>query len=57
MEQEDRKDGRFENGTEGVIGALIEVHRALTRASRLPKTVLVAFVCKIGPQSSPPSVG
>jgi GxxExxY protein len=29
MEQEDRKVGRFEDGTQGVIGALIEVHRAL----------------------------
>ncbi len=29
MEQEDRKVGRFEDGTEGVIGALIEVHRTL----------------------------
>jgi GxxExxY protein len=29
MEQEGRKDGRFEDGTEAVIGALIEVHRAL----------------------------
>jgi GxxExxY protein len=27
--QEGRKGGRFEDGTEGVIGALIEVHRAL----------------------------
>ena len=27
MEQEDRKIGRFEDGTEQVIGALIEVHR------------------------------
>jgi GxxExxY protein len=29
MEQEDRKVGRFEDGTEQVIGALIEVHRTL----------------------------
>ena len=29
MGQEDRKDGRFEDGTEAVIVALIEVHRAL----------------------------
>jgi len=29
MEQEGRKDGRFEDGTQSVIGALIEVHRAL----------------------------
>jgi hypothetical protein len=29
MEQEGRKGGRFEDGTESVIGALIEVHRAL----------------------------
>jgi GxxExxY protein len=29
MEQEERKDGRFEDGTQAVIGALIEVHRAL----------------------------
>jgi GxxExxY protein len=29
MEQEGRKGGRFEDGTEGVIGALIEVHRCL----------------------------
>ena len=29
MAQEDRKIGRFEDGTEEVIGALIEVHRHL----------------------------
>ncbi len=29
MEQEGRKIGRFDDGTEAVIGALIEVHRAL----------------------------
>ncbi len=29
MEQEGRKVGRFEDGTEQVIGALIEVHRTL----------------------------
>ncbi len=29
VEQEDRKVGRFEDGTEQVIGALIEVHRGL----------------------------
>ena len=29
MEQEGRKVGRFEDGTEAVIGALIEVHRTL----------------------------
>ena len=29
MEQEDRKVGRFDDGTENVIGALIEVHRGL----------------------------
>ena len=29
MEQEGRKGGRFEDGTEAVIGALIEVHRSL----------------------------
>ena len=29
MQQEDRKGGSFQDGTEQVIGALIEVHRAL----------------------------
>ena len=29
MEQEDRKTGRFEDGSEDVIGACIEVHRHL----------------------------
>ena len=29
MEQEDPEGGRFDDGTEGVIGALIEVHRRL----------------------------
>ena len=29
MEQEGRKGGRFEDGTQNVIGALIEVHRGL----------------------------
>ena len=29
MEQEDRKTGRFEDGSEAVIGACIEVHRHL----------------------------
>jgi hypothetical protein len=35
MEQEDRKVGRFEDGTEQVIGALIEVRRTF-RSSDLP---------------------
>ena len=29
MEQEDKKTGRFEDGSEDVIGACIEVHRHL----------------------------
>jgi len=33
MEQKDQKVGKYEDGSETVIGALIEVHRALPRPS------------------------
>ena len=29
MQQEDRKTGRFDDGSEQIVGACIEVHRAL----------------------------
>jgi GxxExxY protein len=43
MEQEDRKIGRFEDGTELVIGAFIEVHR--TSGPGLLESAYEACVC------------
>jgi GxxExxY protein len=42
--QEDRKGGRFDDGTEAVIGVLIDVHRAL--GPGLLESVYEACVCK-----------
>jgi GxxExxY protein len=43
MEREGRKIGRFEDGTEGVIGAFIEVHRHL--GPGLLESVYEACLC------------
>jgi hypothetical protein len=43
MEQEGRKVGRFEDGTQNVIGVLIEVHRGLGPGLLLPVGLLVNF--------------